>query len=124
MQFIGKSEFFKPGSGVTHRDLANDQSSPRVSGGAFKHMNKDRISRKEFEFRKSITNLKDFGPPELRINQSMDVHAFMDPARESMIQFSDSPSHFVSKKTKHDKIRLPVLTNSRDFASKDLALTP
>ena len=24
MQYIGKSEFFNPGSGVTHRDLAND----------------------------------------------------------------------------------------------------
>ena len=53
----------------------------------------------------------------------MDVHGFMDTARESLIPFSDSPSHFATKKTKHDRIRLPVLNKSRDFATKDLSMT-
>lgn len=62
MQFIGKSEFFKPIRGVIHRDLADDNSSPRVSGGIYQSTNESKISRKEFELRKSLSILKDFGP--------------------------------------------------------------
>ena len=128
MQNIGKSEFFNPGSGVTHRDMADDHSSPSVRGGAFRHMNEVRISRKEFELRKSMSYLKEFGPDSdrMKVNQSLDVHAFMDPARESLIHFNDSGSNFTNirkKQNKNDRIRLPALNKSRDFATKDLALT-
>ena len=56
------SEKFQPSMGVTHRDRANDTNSPQVSGGQWKHPNKNVLSRKEFDFRRSLQTLKDVGP--------------------------------------------------------------
>ena len=75
MQKILKSSDFSPQQGVTHIDRAGDASSPRVSGGEYQHPNKNIISRKEFELRKSLSNLKQFGPDYDRsqVGKSLDV---------------------------------------------------
>ena len=58
MRNIGKSAEFSPSRGVTHVDRPGDASSPRVSGGVYRHPNANIISRKEFEQRKSLSHLR------------------------------------------------------------------
>ena len=127
MPNIGKSQFFKPSHGVTHRDFADHQNSPKVSGGVYKHPNQTRISKKEFLLRQSLSALKEFGPAEERkVNQSLDVHAFRDPG-DSLIGFSVSPSNFSTLNKppeRNHRINLPVLkSKGRAFDSKELLLT-
>ena len=61
---------FAPESGVTHFERAGDANSPKVSGGEYRHSNRSVISRKEFELRKSLQNLKGFGPETYQISRS------------------------------------------------------
>ena len=60
---------------MTHIDRAGDATSPRVSGGEYRHSNEHIISRKEFELRKSLSNLKQFGPEYDRsvVGKSLDA---------------------------------------------------
>ena len=51
------SDKFKPSMGVTHYDRAGDVNSPQVSGGVFKHPNKNIISRRELTYRQSLATL-------------------------------------------------------------------
>ena len=52
--------------GVVHRDRANNPNSNFCSGGAFKSPHENRMSRKDFELRQSLSNLKSFGPKSAR----------------------------------------------------------
>ena len=51
MTKIMKSSEFLPQQGVTHYDRANDVNSPCVSGGRWRHPNKNIISKKELMLR-------------------------------------------------------------------------
>ena len=66
MKNIAKSSEFSPSMGVVHRDRADNPNSPSVDGGMFKSPYENRISRKEFELRQSLSNLKSIGPQSTR----------------------------------------------------------
>ena len=62
MTKLMKSSEFNPVQGVTHYEKANDLNSPKVSGGEWKHPDINILSRKEFEHRRTFTNLREVGP--------------------------------------------------------------
>ena len=62
MKNIAKSSEFSPSMGVVHRDRADNPNTPFVSGGPFRSGDDNHLSRKEFELRQSLSNLKSFGP--------------------------------------------------------------
>ena len=66
MRNIAKSSQFNPSMGVIHRDRADNPNSDFCSGGPFKSKKEHAISRKDFELRQSMSNLRLFGPQSAR----------------------------------------------------------
>ena len=66
MKNLAKSTEFNPSMGVIHRDRADNPNSDYCSGGNYKSTKEYQISRKEFELRQSMSNLKLFGPQSTR----------------------------------------------------------
>ena len=106
MTKLMKSSEFQPEQGVTHYDRANDQNSPNVSGGKWRHPNKDIISRQEFKLRKSLATLKDMGPQTERgyiseVGQSPELRQFsLTNSRDDHRAYTNVPSSMVQSRKK------------------------
>lgn len=124
MQKILKSSDFNPQHGVTHVDRAGDASSPRVSGGEYKHPNKNIISRKEFELRKSLSNLKQFGPDYDRsvVGRSLDASR-MGSKRNHLDEHGATSVNFSTLSGRGPKYILPAIKMQNREVIKDLLLT-
>lgn len=128
MKNFGKSAHFNPNPGVTHRDSAREQASPRVDGGKFKPSNASRISRKELEERQTLSLIHDIGPLELRskVNQSVDVFAFQH-SKDRIVQQSVCSSSFSTHRqpiNRSDRIRLPALKSlGRPFNTRNMMMS-
>ena len=110
MQKILKSSDFSPQQGVTHVDRAGDASSPRVSGGEYRHPNKHIISRKEFELRKSLSHLKQFGPDYDRsvVGKSLDASR-MGSKRHHLDEHGETSVAFSTLSERKPKYILPAI---------------
>ena len=83
------SSDFAPECGVTHYERAGDSSSPKVSGGKYKHTNRSVLSKKEFELRKSLQTLKGLGTENYQtsrsgVGRSLDISSYANNKLEKI----------------------------------------
>ena len=109
---------------MTHVDRAGDATSPRVSGGEYRHPNENIISRKEFELRKSLSNLKQFGPEYDRsvVGKSLDASQ-MGSKRGHLDEHGATSVAFSTLSTRPPRYILPAIKMQNREVLRDLLLS-